>query len=279
MNYAKIYNTIIEKRRNNIPSGYTEIHHITPRSLGGTDEPYNLVKLTAKEHFICHLLLTKMYPSNSAASNKMIHAFLLMCKITNTNRHITSLQYTKLKIKNADFLRKTRKGIPSGYMWICNHILKESKMIKVTDIIPNGWVKGDLRGKGVKRSSITIQKIKDSKKLKDVSGANNGNYGKKWYHNIETEVSKKFDEKYPIPEGWIKGKVSNWDDFKSNLCNCCGKPILKIFKKRKPIKYCSSECRYNRENRIGFKWYNNSIIEVQVLKDGIIPDGYIEGRL
>ena len=31
-----------------------EIHHIVPRSLGGTDEPNNLVKLTLKEHLVVH---------------------------------------------------------------------------------------------------------------------------------------------------------------------------------------------------------------------------------
>lgn len=52
MNYTKIYNLIIEKRKVVIPTGYVEEHHIIPRSLGGSDDKSNLVKLTAKEHFI-----------------------------------------------------------------------------------------------------------------------------------------------------------------------------------------------------------------------------------
>ncbi len=39
---------------------YYEQHHIIPRSLGGSDYKSNLVFLTAKEHYICHLLLVKM---------------------------------------------------------------------------------------------------------------------------------------------------------------------------------------------------------------------------
>lgn len=61
MNYTKIYNQIIEKRRNNTPTGYIERHHILPRSLGGSDDEDNIVALTAREHFICHFLLIKMY--------------------------------------------------------------------------------------------------------------------------------------------------------------------------------------------------------------------------
>ena len=63
MNYKRIYESIIEKRKIDIPTGYVEEHHCyIPSCLGGTDDKSNLVKLTAKEHFICHLLLTKMYP-------------------------------------------------------------------------------------------------------------------------------------------------------------------------------------------------------------------------
>lgn len=57
---SKFYFKLIEHRKQNIPSGYVESHHIVPKSLGGTDERSNLVKLTAREHFICHLLLVRM---------------------------------------------------------------------------------------------------------------------------------------------------------------------------------------------------------------------------
>lgn len=36
------------------------MHHIIPKCLGGLDTVDNLVELTAREHFICHWLLTKM---------------------------------------------------------------------------------------------------------------------------------------------------------------------------------------------------------------------------
>ena len=59
MNYKKIYDKIVENRKlNPIPKGvYTEVHHIIPRSIGGSDEKSNLIRLSAREHFVCHLLL------------------------------------------------------------------------------------------------------------------------------------------------------------------------------------------------------------------------------
>lgn len=56
--YAKLQ---LGRTKNN---GYFENHHIIPRSMGGTNNKDNMVMLTAREHFICHMLLTKMTDNN-----------------------------------------------------------------------------------------------------------------------------------------------------------------------------------------------------------------------
>lgn len=58
--YSIWYYKIINNAKHRVTTGYTEKHHIIPRSLTGTDDDSNIVKLTAREHFVCHLLLTKM---------------------------------------------------------------------------------------------------------------------------------------------------------------------------------------------------------------------------
>ena len=68
MNYQKVYDSIIdrakqEKRRKNRGT-YYEAHHIIPKCLNGNNEPTNLVLLTAREHFICHWLLSRIHPDN-----------------------------------------------------------------------------------------------------------------------------------------------------------------------------------------------------------------------
>lgn len=63
MNYASIYFSLMEYRKKNvIATG--EVHHILPRCLGGDDSVTNLVRLTYREHYIAHRLLTKIYPEN-----------------------------------------------------------------------------------------------------------------------------------------------------------------------------------------------------------------------
>lgn len=62
MNYALAYERLIAKARARVRvDGYSELHHVLPRSLGGTDDSSNLVSLTSKEHFVAHMLLAKMH--------------------------------------------------------------------------------------------------------------------------------------------------------------------------------------------------------------------------
>lgn len=70
MNYQKIYNQLIEKRQNERLTKkdcYVEKHHIIPRCMGGNNDKENLVNLTAKEHFIAHFLLYKIYRNSQMA--------------------------------------------------------------------------------------------------------------------------------------------------------------------------------------------------------------------
>ena len=63
MNYQKIYDNLINSRKNRVlvENIYYERHHIVMRSMGGTNNSDNLVKLTAREHFLAHWLLWRIY--------------------------------------------------------------------------------------------------------------------------------------------------------------------------------------------------------------------------
>ena len=98
--YTKWYNSIIckAKERNwnkNISETYGETHHIIPRSLGGSNDESNLVFLTAKEHFICHILLKNMFEGKQR--NKMVVALFLMSSQNNRNYKLNSKTYQKIK--------------------------------------------------------------------------------------------------------------------------------------------------------------------------------------
>lgn len=70
--YTNWYYSIINSAKDRKIDGYTERHHIIPKSLDGNNSPENLVRLTAREHYICHRLLTKM--TIGKQKTKMLHA-------------------------------------------------------------------------------------------------------------------------------------------------------------------------------------------------------------
>ena len=78
MNYIKIYNSLVSNKvdRRKGKDVYYESHHIMPKSLGGDNDKSNLVLLTAREHFVAHRLLTKIYPN----SWKMKFALFMMAQ-------------------------------------------------------------------------------------------------------------------------------------------------------------------------------------------------------
>ena len=95
--YTNWYQNIILAARNrNLFDTYAEIHHIIPKCLGGDNSKDNLVKLTAREHFICHLLLTKM--TSGSAQIKMCFAFNAFRRSSQTQkRFITGHQYEVIR--------------------------------------------------------------------------------------------------------------------------------------------------------------------------------------
>lgn len=111
MNYRHAYMLIISRakseqskglrpkttyQRKNFPNQYFEFHHILPKSLfpNWIKRKSNIVPLTAREHFFCHQLLTKIYPSYS-----MQRALTNFITRPNADYKICSKEYEKIKIE------------------------------------------------------------------------------------------------------------------------------------------------------------------------------------
>lgn len=102
MNYLKIYCKFIRKAESRpVLNGYVEEHHIFPKSIYGDNK--RTVKLTAREHYIAHALLErifiKRYGMKHIKSIKMIYAFSFMNKHTNQNNYCNSYLYESSRIK------------------------------------------------------------------------------------------------------------------------------------------------------------------------------------
>lgn len=125
MNYRHVYMLIVEHAKSEMKSGlrpknqrdkknfqsqYFEMHHVLPRSLypNWVKRKSNIVALTAREHFFCHKLLTKIYPCD-----KMEYALFAFFMIqSNGERQISLRDYENLRIlasKKASIEAKNHK--------------------------------------------------------------------------------------------------------------------------------------------------------------------------
>ncbi len=128
MDYLKIYQNIIERARNRKIGGYTEKHHIIPKCIGGDDSKINIVSLTAKEHFLCHLLLCEIYPE----SNGLKYAAFSMCNWGGgfvERRKISGITYQRLKTEASKIASEKMRG---NSIWK-NKRHNESSIEKIRD--------------------------------------------------------------------------------------------------------------------------------------------------
>jgi hypothetical protein len=114
MNYKKHYEKLISSRklliRNKKDGNYYEKHHILPKSLGGANDKNNLVLLTGKEHFIAHLLLSRMY--EGVAKRKMYYALWNLCSSAQKGKRfkISAKTYEEMRVIYSTVLSERTKG-------------------------------------------------------------------------------------------------------------------------------------------------------------------------
>jgi hypothetical protein len=127
MDYKKIYDDLMrsrismkENRKVDKKSGiYFERHHIVPVCMGADESSKlssnNIVLLTAREHFIAHLILAEIHPDNY----EIVYALFAISnqRSKDLKRHITSAKtYERIKTEFAKKQSERKKGKP-GTPW------------------------------------------------------------------------------------------------------------------------------------------------------------------
>jgi hypothetical protein len=209
MNYKKIYDNFIISRKNRVidETLYYEKHHILPKSLGGDDSSNNLIKLTAREHYFAHLLLSKF------AGPKMVIALTYF--LQETNRYGGGVKFTpssKSISKIRENANKVKSEIMKGREFSESH---KQNISKSKLGIP-------AHNKNVPASEE--QKKKQSNSMKGKTPWNKGLVGEehlKHYKNGKIKVPNmtgykwinngfqqtKIPPEKEIPEGWKRGRI------------------------------------------------------------------------
>lgn len=92
--YSRLYFSIIGHAKEH-PMEIFEKHHIIPKSLGGSDDSSNLVKLSFRQHFICHKLLTKMVHSKNDKRKMTFALHMMSLNSSRLSRTSKSYEYTR----------------------------------------------------------------------------------------------------------------------------------------------------------------------------------------
>lgn len=168
MNYQFIYDKIIfnakSKNRKKLKKTdndyvYYELHHIKPKSLFPElkNDKNNLVLLTAKEHYICHLLLEKIYPN----SNMFLALWRLATDDQNQYVIKGSKEFERLRTnyKISDIHRQHIKDA-SKKLWTSDRAeevrakIKKARALQSSDTL-----------KGIKRTPEQCKRISEKTKL------------------------------------------------------------------------------------------------------------------
>jgi hypothetical protein len=204
--YKKWYNQIVLNGKNEKLPGH-EHHHILPKSLGGTDENNNLVYITAREHFVCHWLLTKIY-STGEEHWKMLNA-LRMMRAENKNQQrydtkITSRVYAKLKEEYAILQSERYRGENNPFFGK-SHTKEAKQIISDANTGKNNAMKRiEEREKmrqlktGKKRDPFSDEW--KAKMSESASGENNSRYGVTLTDETKKKIGNKMKGRKQSPE-------------------------------------------------------------------------------
>lgn len=182
MNHRHVYMLIIEHAKSEMKNGlrpltrsqkskfenqYFEFHHILPKSLypKWSKRKLNLVALTAREHFFCHQLLTKIYNTP-----EMHIALWYLCNDNQNNTKINSKTYETIR-KNHQIAQKTIQKQRTN---------NEDYKLKCSERIKDYWQKLDSQ----KRTEIGLKSYNhrseyDKKHILDKA--------MEWVHKMELE--------------------------------------------------------------------------------------------
>ena len=210
--YYRWYNAIIANASTRVYQDldYTESHHIIPKSLGGSNNTSNIIKLTAREHFICHWLLTKF--TMNSDKQKMSYALWMMINLENSNQlryKVTSKIYESIKKKLAVVFSEQHAGKKLTEEHKQKISQTRKRLIDAGDLKVNenkDKYKGiSEKRKGKKLSEETKQKIGLAHKGKEISQEQRQllslkNKGKGWAEDTKQKLSNTLKEQYASGE-------------------------------------------------------------------------------
>ena len=89
------YLKFIDSLKGQAIDGYCEVHHIIPKSFGGDNSKSNLIKLTARQHYIAHWMLWKALGGVAGRSFFMMSNFGKYGKVNSKTYDLVRKDYSE----------------------------------------------------------------------------------------------------------------------------------------------------------------------------------------
>jgi hypothetical protein len=189
MNYAKHYELLCSRGQvRQLQDTYVEVHHIVPKCLGGANTSENLTTLTAREHFIAHWLLSRMYPKD----RKIQLAFKMMCDVKYGRRYTPSSRVIAEARKNVAILNSEHQTGKSRA-----EILGEEKAKEVLAKISKTKTGSKASVETRKKISVALTGL-PRPKLKNRVHINN---------KVKAKMVPKEDLESYLEQGWVLGRL------------------------------------------------------------------------
>lgn len=166
------YNNFISALQGQVVEGYSEKHHIVPRSHGGSNKKDNLIALTPRQHFIAHRMLWKAYGGSMARAYFMMSA-------TGKYGKIGSKTYSMAREEYSKQVAIQMTGKPAQGKFDAEHRAKLSQAKLGTKVSDATKAKISAFQKGKKHDAEFSRKVSEAKK-----GKSNGRTG--WQQSQET---------------------------------------------------------------------------------------------
>lgn len=239
---------------------YTEVHHITPRSLGGTNEDYNLVELLPEEHLFAHKLRYKAF---NKRQDMLALRFIINGVVGNNSFRSLNVLKINRQIKNA-------------YIFIKQNSAKFRK--------DHGWqtIEGVSKISEYRKNKIPLKNkiTKEIKEFNMLSEDFKENFNKDWEHptkgfltvicketnnriRVSCEEYSSHKEKYKYINDWGKEKNGRWTGISDNdiiekwieVSKDEGRIIPYRILRKKYNKFPTTLSSKNRGDGTGLKYY------------------------
>lgn len=188
--YVKITTNSRGLNKNTL-EGYFEIHHKTPRCMGGTDDEDNLVLLTYEEHIKAHMLLYILYLGNT----KLMMAFRLMQNVKNIHSSTLEADLCVLKELKLKFSESIKGDLnPSCREEVAEKISKTklSKHLKLSEETKRKMSeshKGKKHNKHKPHTKLTEEQ--NNRRIENLPrGKDHFQYGKPISEEVKMKISK-----------------------------------------------------------------------------------------